>query len=1229
MRRSSTGDTYQSLVRSVGISRGHCQQYLPFVGIVVNAMPPRLEELEKIDEFETQTECFSDEELDQDSDSSTISVEIPIPYGREKCNSSAAQKQLPRDQASTRTTEPRQRISVDVPKLADIKQGATTTLRDSRRLERKFLDQHFERAHPKHGSDHWVKADLMKFTIYEKLDGALRPVSLHTVSFNLNDGDGKYYLSGQLYNGTSTQDVEELEICSLQIDNVGGLDENLKPKFPTCRDSIYLQTTDAKAYACFYLLTSPTTAYKFAFDQFLWLADFMKHTINYIEKAEEMGASVSLRDFESKFYQQLAAWYRDEDDFSKWHRDCGSTTDFRRHIACAEHARFIAGRADDIDDSFAAHSLWEDIGRYRASKVAGCPKTLVLAHTSKCFLQAFPSWSRMLRIIDLCPAVLEQQKKRQCLIGVGAKVLFDQSTQFTTEDGTLYSKASMLLQDAGQQRHRKQTMSGDQLVDRAVVARKHEAKCSQRPCTSCPVQFALVIRYAKRNGLFVKWLVLPAQTICAGLDASFRQGRSAAFYPIGNELFFTEERTTSIYLSDVVTSHTITVNQDHAANNDELFVHREYKQSSRSIEEPSYASQRKSRVAATMIQDKAVENESLPEKPRITSIFSGCGLLDHGLREGSEGLFEPLSAADRMYEPCLSLKANQKSDSDYEIHHGDVNLLFKEQCTGQREIGQGDLFAAGPPCPGYSILNTNRKSQKSQVDRSLLAHTLSVIERDLPRIVVIENVTGMDRTSPSAAGQATCHLVSLGYQVKLSTIKACDFGGATSRNRIFIIATAPGIALPFIPQPTHGISEYQAPVVTASLATSNLNPLYDDDTLNARHPDHVPIRRLRPVILGIVAKIPRSIPRGRGQKMCNISSVQQKLNKVEKQYYSSLNSHQRGPKSTTLRRVHPNLPKATITTKIVVQDCRGGGQIHWSQDRMVSLEELRRWQGVPPNFILVGTRLQQMEQVGNSVAWACSTLLGRLLGDSWRASRARQISIVHRASEKGGAGNIVQDLTDSKDEVRILDNVVQQPKTPNFGQVRVDVPSLASLRKRFRQSMSLEPTDPGIDIQEVGCIITNKPMQRESSGRNIENIFGGDELPNLASILTPTTSRSQSLTSGARSTKSVPTKSISLQNADRSYSDTGSRIVVRRRRSSNHEESDEQSEDESPSKRLRLDQQPTSIKGVETLRQKLRKLYDLEDETLTSRATTTNRVTKSHGEIFKGSSPHTPIVLED
>lgn len=244
-------------------------------------------------------------------------------------------------------------------------------------------------------------------------------------------------------------------------------------------------------------------------------------------------------------------------------------------------------------------------------------------------------------------------------------------------------------------------------------------------------------------------------------------------------------------------------------------------------------------------------------------------------------------------------------------------------------------------------------------------------------MILLENVGNMDplgaESGPSAAGQSVCFLVSLGYQVRLAFVRASDYDGPTIRQRLFSLATAPGIPLPQIPPPTHGVEDDQYAYVSASAATINLGPIHNDRTfINPICSDHVPFQCLQPIEYSVVSKIPAIA----SDRPNNLSSAWSKLTSEEKNWFKKHTSEQQGTKGASWCRINPNKPMTTILTAMIPKCVRGGPTLHWLHHRVVSLMKLRRFHGVPDDYTLVGGRKQQLHQIGNSVAWASASMLG-------------------------------------------------------------------------------------------------------------------------------------------------------------------------------------------------------------------------------------------------------------
>lgn len=119
------------------------------------------------------------------------------------------------------------------------------------------------------------------------------------------------------------------------------------------------------------------------------------------------------------------------------------------------------------------------------------------------------------------------------------------------------------------------------------------------------------------------------------------------------------------------------------------------------------------------------------------------------------------------------------------------------------DIPDCDGIIAGPPCQDASRASSNRKGFTSRGLNNLYVETAKIIAHKQPSWAIIENVQDMRRTPEFV--QANEVLFNAGYWVTLHQMIHADFGGRTTRKRIFLIASRHGLP---IPTPTHSKYEW-------------------------------------------------------------------------------------------------------------------------------------------------------------------------------------------------------------------------------------------------------------------------------------------------------------------------------------------------------------------------------------------------------------------------------------
>ncbi|EKG21159.1 hypothetical protein MPH_01515 [Macrophomina phaseolina MS6] len=148
---------------------------------------------------------------------------------------------------------------------------------------------------------------------------------------------------------------------------------------------IYIQSPTARAKRTWYLLQAPSPDYQPYHHPFMWVADFVKHAIDYISEHE----GVSLNSFKSNFYHWIQQQHGPEEAFQSWLSEFGKT-DFRQVVIA--HASFLYKEAWDVFDGVLNDPLWTDIPYPPISgtdairpEIRGCGKTLVTPYVLKSF----------------------------------------------------------------------------------------------------------------------------------------------------------------------------------------------------------------------------------------------------------------------------------------------------------------------------------------------------------------------------------------------------------------------------------------------------------------------------------------------------------------------------------------------------------------------------------------------------------------------------------------------------------------------------------------------------------------------------------------------------------------------------------------------------------------------------------------------------------------------------
>ncbi|OLN94180.1 DNA (cytosine-5)-methyltransferase 1A [Colletotrichum chlorophyti] len=309
-------------------------------------------------------------------------------------------------------------------------------------------------------------------------------------------------------------------------------------------------------------------------------------------------------------------------------------------------------------------------------------------------------------------------------------------------------------------------------------------------------------------------------------------------------------------------------------------------------------------------------------------------------------------------------------------------------------------------------ISVNKDPAKQGKNQSLVAAFASFIDVYRPKYGLLENV--MEIIQPKGKrgedmfSQLICAIVGLGYQARVFLLDAWNYGSPQSRSRVFLCFAAPGMRLPEMPLHSHSHYKPRMPsknlgflrngehmvkrlvmptpfkFVSAADATSDLPDIMDgkaDSCIN--FPDHRLAfgitRRIR-TQLNIIPMRPYCMDFRKAWK-----DGHGIMTASERDFFP-IESRRVKPGSKAWGRTAPNKVFPTITTTPAPTDARVGRLMHWSQNRILSVMEARRAQGLRDHEVILGKPADQWKIIGNSVAREVSLVLGLSLREAWLGS---------------------------------------------------------------------------------------------------------------------------------------------------------------------------------------------------------------------------------------------------
>lgn len=345
-------------------------------------------------------------------------------------------------------------------------------------------------------------------------------------------------------------------------------------------------------------------------------------------------------------------------------------------------------------------------------------------------------------------------------------------------------------------------------------------------------------------------------------------------------------------------------------------------------------------------------------KPTVVSLFSGGGGLDLGFINAG-------------YEILWAIDNNQNAVNTYKKNIGDHIKCADITKEDIDLIPKADVVIGGPPCQSFSLAGMrNVEDARGQ----LIWHYMRIIEKLEPKAFVFENVTGLLSAKNSNKEKIVDLLKKafqdIGYSVEMSILNAADYGVPQKRKRVIIVGLKGNNRFIF-PTPTHGDGNSLKPYVTVSDALDDLPAATSDEDVCVQY-------RNKPK-----TEYQMLMRRGNGDTVSeHFMPTLSELDKYIISHVKPGGNYMDIPKDVNSKRIQrlqrdgghttcygrmlPNEPSYTINTYFNRPNV--GCNIHYSQDRLITVREALRLQSFPDCYQIVSTSKQGRNLiVGNAV----------------------------------------------------------------------------------------------------------------------------------------------------------------------------------------------------------------------------------------------------------------------
>ena len=321
----------------------------------------------------------------------------------------------------------------------------------------------------------------------------------------------------------------------------------------------------------------------------------------------------------------------------------------------------------------------------------------------------------------------------------------------------------------------------------------------------------------------------------------------------------------------------------------------------------------------------------------VVSLFSGGGGLDIGFKKAG-------------FNIVWAIDINQDAVNTYKKNVGEEIICGDLYEIDEKKIPRCDFVIGGPPCQSFSLAgNRNCDDQRGR----LVWRYIDIIKELQPKGFLFENVTGLV-SAKNSDGEKILPLLfkafsDIGYHLSYQIVNAADYGVPQLRKRVIIVGFKELYRSFEFPKTTHNIdgSSGKKKYVSVEEALGDL-PIPSD---NCKITEHT-----YPTMSELDKYICHHVKPGG-----NYMDIPDEVNSVRIKRLKREGGH-----TTCYGRMDPSKPSYTINTYFNRPNV--GCNIHYAQERLITLREAMRLQTFPDDYQLVSKSKQGKNLIiGNAV----------------------------------------------------------------------------------------------------------------------------------------------------------------------------------------------------------------------------------------------------------------------